>query len=590
MNSSGSDSDMSELCNTMQNNMTLSPTADSAGLSESTAGESSAVSTSSSLPDAESASSAPPLPNTIIQQQQQQQQREILRRDPLAPFPLPPAPPKILRRNPERSDSDALSSSSADGSMSRSSSQVSFPDMPEPVEFRGVLIDPFILKNVTLAKDRPFILQVEGELEVFVTRFDKRNLEYPGLNSYQRLIVHRLAAFFKLTHVVDRMKTVILPGLKLRDIPPVDPSIAALDPEPIVVDTPPPVGVVDDSAKSNVQIMQRNGRPQSVSTPFRPNSSQYTSINQPLSPQLPSPSPTNPANQKFEERLEEYNRARERIFREPSSSASSANGSIGSVSSGNASDLGLLPPPAPQIVPQTTRRYTDRPVDNGWYRADGSQSNIRPYNGSNRPRGYQGSRPRPQYPLPLQHPLPPTPTRPFVSVSNEQSHYSQQQEHRRPPQYRPPLQMQMQQQDYQQSQMNHGYIGGGMNMLPQQAPMGYIPIQQADGSVAYQAVMYPGVVPVWFPGNMPVGSNNNMNMQSSSISNSNIVTNEALSPTLVPNQMSGIPPQYGYAPYTGYKMPPSQPLYYGPPGGMMMQQQQPPSNSEGGDPDEAPSL
>ena len=33
--------------------------------------------------------------------------------------------------------------------------------------------------------------------------FSRTRLEFPPMNSYQRLIIHRVAAYFKLSHVVD---------------------------------------------------------------------------------------------------------------------------------------------------------------------------------------------------------------------------------------------------------------------------------------------------------------------------------------------------------------------------------------------------
>ncbi|TPX50559.1 hypothetical protein SeLEV6574_g00842 [Synchytrium endobioticum] len=517
----------------------------------------------------------------------------ILRRADGSQFTLPPAPQRVLRKNHDRADSDALSaSSSADGSMSRTSTSNSahgMVDTPDPVEFQGVLIDPFILKNVALPKDRPLILKVEAEMSSFISSH-RMDLRYPGLNSYERLIVHRLAGFFKLIHVVDRMKTVILsrtieteiPPLKLRDIPPVDPSTAinAEAAKDSVTGSQTDETSSNSSSsnnKTNVQIMQRNGRTPSNNSsggrgPVNYNSSSTT----PLSPTAMSPSPSSNPLSTFEERQEEYNRARERIFSETIANGSTPKGS----------DDGIF---QQQQTQQPTRRYTDRSADGGngggWYRGDQSLSstqrpsfntvsntttNMRPS------KGYQSNRSKPQY-THLQHPLPPTPTRTPFNSSNSADVSALQYQNNRP--YRPQQQhfQYQQQSDYRPpNSAAMGYMphqAGSLGMVSgQQSPMGYIPVQQPDGSVAYQPVMYPAVmpVPVYFPPpSAPAGMPSQQQQPTPAGPAHGNVRNAESGITPTPNGNYG----FGTYPY----MIPQQPMYSYPANGMMMP---PPSMSD----------
>ncbi|CAG8541257.1 10788_t:CDS:2, partial [Diversispora eburnea] len=71
-------------------------------------------------------------------------------------------------------------------------------------------LDGFLLAALKNPKDRLFLLKLDREMERFINDNHTR-LEFPPMNSYQRLIVHRVAQYFKLSHVVDNSgKAVIL--------------------------------------------------------------------------------------------------------------------------------------------------------------------------------------------------------------------------------------------------------------------------------------------------------------------------------------------------------------------------------------------
>ncbi|KAL3097776.1 hypothetical protein niasHS_000511 [Heterodera schachtii] len=72
------------------------------------------------------------------------------------------------------------------------------------------------------SKDRDFLLDTERKLRELLVDERQSFLVFPSLSSYNRMLVHRIAAFFGLLHNVDQsgQKVVVtkLPGTKLPDI------------------------------------------------------------------------------------------------------------------------------------------------------------------------------------------------------------------------------------------------------------------------------------------------------------------------------------------------------------------------------------
>ncbi|CAG8559444.1 12784_t:CDS:2, partial [Ambispora gerdemannii] len=77
-------------------------------------------------------------------------------------------------------------------------------------------LDNFLLTALKNPKDRLFLLKLDQDMANkyllhFVSPSSRLRLEFPQMNSYQRLIVHRVAQYFKLSHVVDSSgKAVVL--------------------------------------------------------------------------------------------------------------------------------------------------------------------------------------------------------------------------------------------------------------------------------------------------------------------------------------------------------------------------------------------
>lgn len=80
-------------------------------------------------------------------------------------------------------------------------------------ERSGLEMDEFLLNALNNPRDRLTLLKLEQQLELFVLDETKNKLEFPPCSSYHRLILHRVAAYFRLQHVVvdvDSKRRVVL--------------------------------------------------------------------------------------------------------------------------------------------------------------------------------------------------------------------------------------------------------------------------------------------------------------------------------------------------------------------------------------------
>lgn len=75
-------------------------------------------------------------------------------------------------------------------------------------------------------RDRIFILKFECDAVQFIQKKDSVDMQVPPMNSYQRLLVHQLAEYYKLTHISDEKGMITLrisdstriPAQSLQDI------------------------------------------------------------------------------------------------------------------------------------------------------------------------------------------------------------------------------------------------------------------------------------------------------------------------------------------------------------------------------------
>ncbi|KAL7747649.1 hypothetical protein RI367_006938 [Sorochytrium milnesiophthora] len=78
------------------------------------------------------------------------------------------------------------------------------PDTTAVAQSPPPLLDGFLLAALNNPCDKAFILQLDQEMAAFIHDTSGRTrLAFPPMNSYQRLVVHRVAAFFGLDHVVS---------------------------------------------------------------------------------------------------------------------------------------------------------------------------------------------------------------------------------------------------------------------------------------------------------------------------------------------------------------------------------------------------
>ncbi|KAJ3226675.1 R3H domain-containing protein 2 [Clydaea vesicula] len=89
-------------------------------------------------------------------------------------------------------------------------------------------IDTFLVSTVKNQKDRLFVLKIDVDLEAYALDSHRTKMEFPGMNSYQRLIIHRIAHQYGMAHVVDASRRAVIiyktnatsvPPLLLRNIP-----------------------------------------------------------------------------------------------------------------------------------------------------------------------------------------------------------------------------------------------------------------------------------------------------------------------------------------------------------------------------------
>ncbi|KAI8996806.1 single-stranded nucleic acid binding R3H [Pilobolus umbonatus] len=69
--------------------------------------------------------------------------------------------------------------------------------------------DEFIIDLLKKPQERLFLLKLEMEIEGFIKDEQRLRFDFPGMNSYQRLMVHKLAPYYKLNHYHDAMRKAV---------------------------------------------------------------------------------------------------------------------------------------------------------------------------------------------------------------------------------------------------------------------------------------------------------------------------------------------------------------------------------------------
>ncbi|RWS14547.1 cAMP-regulated phosphoprotein 21-like protein [Dinothrombium tinctorium] len=170
----------------------------------------------------------------------------------------------------------------------------------------GTDLQQFLLDTLQNPKDRIHLLKIEQDLIALVKDNDRQYHKFPQMSSYHRMLVHRVAAFFGMEHnvdtngnavIVNKSKSTRLPDMKFRDY--------AKD------------GLTEEPKKL---ILKRD------SASLEENSGQSGSNSKEKSPDRKGGNSglnDTRRSKSFEEREEQYEKARARIFNQGSSSSTS---------------------------------------------------------------------------------------------------------------------------------------------------------------------------------------------------------------------------------------------------------------------------
>ncbi|CAO3648633.1 unnamed protein product [Cunninghamella blakesleeana] len=152
------------------------------------------------------------LTNTITQQQIQQKINLLTKQS---------SQPQLLQRE-----------SSPASSISSTSSNNNNPNVFNVKTAEWPSLDEFILELLSKPAERLFLLKLEQDLIQFVKNHQMYRLDLPGMNSYQRLMIHKVAPYFNLSHFYDPAKqSIFLCKNPYTDVPPISFSDAVKQPE-----------------------------------------------------------------------------------------------------------------------------------------------------------------------------------------------------------------------------------------------------------------------------------------------------------------------------------------------------------------------
>ncbi|KAF9909084.1 R3H domain-containing protein 1 [Linnemannia zychae] len=155
----------------------------------------------------------------------------------------------------------------------------------ESNDTQDMALDEFLVNALKNRQERIFLLKLDREFCSFINNPSQPQLEFPTLNGYYRMMVHKVANYFKLTRIVDASQKIILFKTETSAIPPLRISDLAEE--------------EDEQPVKMMKVLKRN--------PGRPSSGSAT----PDGSSEPERKPMS-----IKEREEAYAKARARIFQE----------------------------------------------------------------------------------------------------------------------------------------------------------------------------------------------------------------------------------------------------------------------------------
>ncbi|KAF9941800.1 R3H domain-containing protein 1 [Mortierella alpina] len=142
--------------------------------------------------------------------------------------PAPPRPSTPGDHTPATQSNDAMSILTAPGAVSSVTRSLEGLDIADDAnEPEDSALDEFLVNALKNRQDRIFLLKLDRELCSFINNPGQDKLEFPSMNSYYRMVIHRVANYFKITRMVDPMqKTIVLykteqsaiPALRFSDL------------------------------------------------------------------------------------------------------------------------------------------------------------------------------------------------------------------------------------------------------------------------------------------------------------------------------------------------------------------------------------
>jgi len=119
------------------------------------------------------------------------------------------------------------------------------PDESTYTDSTGIDLTQFIISTLNKnTKDRILMLKLESEMSMLVKDTKKNHHKFPQMSSYHRMLVHRVAAYFGLDHnvdqtgncvIVNKTKTTRLPDMKFREHVPDDLVLSTSEPRRLIL-------------------------------------------------------------------------------------------------------------------------------------------------------------------------------------------------------------------------------------------------------------------------------------------------------------------------------------------------------------------
>ncbi|KAG0269487.1 R3H domain-containing protein 1 [Linnemannia exigua] len=202
------------------------------------------------------------------------------------------APFTILKTIPPSAQQDPAAFTQTDDSSSSQEPVAKLTKALEGLEVdddsndtQDMALDEFLVNALKNRQERLFLLKLDQEFCSFINNPSQPQLEFPTLNGYYRMMVHKVANYFKLTRIVDASQKIILFKSDMSAIPPLRISDLAEE--------------EDEQPVKMMKVLKRN--------PGRPSSGSAT----PDGSSEPERKPMS-----IKEREEAYAKARARIFQE----------------------------------------------------------------------------------------------------------------------------------------------------------------------------------------------------------------------------------------------------------------------------------